>query len=508
MRLKYLVYLLLVSTAFAQGLGGKAGLGGKSGIGGGGVVAISNIIGPQDFDIDGAGTTATTTVTVANLNAGTIGNANHGGWTVNGTLTWATSVSGCEWGGTPQVNGTFIATNHAALAVTLPNTSLNTNIEAAAPLGMLVYDGAICFTTPPDDGAGGSLFDKWRVVGSAGGSQYVLVQIQNGTAGGPCVSFCAEIEYINSGGTQHSATKVLLSPNTTYKAVGYVDATGSGDTGDAIVKIYDISNVQVGSTITVSDGPTADTFLKVTFGNASGHGSSTGTASFQNVLSRWNAKPVPLDPVNTTQDPVRWVAQAHGFHGSGNVTSLAASPALDEHAGDRVYVWCETETSTTSAVCTAPTNTAGETFTKVTGTETLANGQTMNVWELSVAADHASQTYTCNFSSDPFNNCHVVITKGGTATDVAANVNTASGANMTSSSFNPTTSTGLSLMCGYKQAGSVLISAGTNYYGAGGIVAQSWGCMARPNTPSGAQTAQMVHSDSAASVGALVNIKQ
>lgn len=445
------------------------------------------IVGPADAYLDLSGTTNGTTITTGILNSAsnTHGIVNTGNWTITGTApVAATHTANMTLGGIVSVQGTQYATSNPSLGMTFSNAATLNFITLSIPTTGGASRGDVLFGFTPSFGAITGVMDIAVIVGSNG--HKAVVQLSTANCAGS-----AGFDLEESVGSTITGC-ISATSGTSYFIAFDCDYASQ----NLHMNVYDSTFAQIGTTKTLTGiGFTAgETVATVLFGN-NASGTTTGTNKFENLVVRWSGKPLfPIGPQNNTQDTVYWLAQSHANHGSGNTTTLATTNALDEHAGDLVSATCSNENA--SGAATSVTNTAGETFTKNTGSETTGNGQSMNTWSTRVSADHASQTYTCTWPTSQFSNIDVQIIRAqplGNSTaptfDVAAVANTTGSAtSITSASFTPGTATGIDLAMCYIQAGT-LMTSGTNYFQNHGSATDSTLVMTRTVAPSSSQTA-------------------
>lgn len=467
--------------------------------------AAATAIGPVTWFMDGHGTTAGTTVTTTLLNSATLGTELTGQWALTGTApTFAASQTGCgTLGGTVQVDGTVYAAAHTSLSVSFPNSNTLSYITEAAPADGF-HRGTLLICHVAGISAPTGNFDVLEIIGQGGHA--IFVQESTLLCGG---SLGFTIESVLPG-VSNSACIPFTSGNTYWLVFQWDDTNTNCAAGApcATLAAYDTSFNQLGSSPVTNPNPANEAIQGVRIGNVTSF-TATGTNIWQNPMVAWSAGgPAVLSPTNTTQVPIYWVAQSHNNHGSGTTTTLATTTALDEHAGDTVVVTCSNENA--SGQTTSVTNTATETFTAAAAVKSAANGQSISQWNTQVASDHAAQTYTCNFPASQFSNIDVEIIHGnGTSPsfDTGAVGNKASGADIASGSFTPSTSTGSNIQCSYIQAGQA-ITPGTNYLQLNTSATNSMGCQFRANAPNSSQTGTGIHSNTSASMTVVGNYKQ
>lgn len=493
---QFILFILLISSLSAQVR--------IPGPGGSGTTAAVNAIGPVDAYIDGAGFVVGTTVTTATLGTSTIGNANmSAGWSlsVSPITGEAGAATHCGLLGSVQVNGTTYTTAHASQAISYDHTQTLRNVRngmgATSNNVYNVFSMGGCLVTGPPSVAQGSavLFDDIYIADDGG--HYAALQLNNGNCGGSAV-YGINLETNPSGVTTHS-TCITLTPTSTYWYSVFVDWI----TPTAKFAIFDSTGTQVGTTITATMATGAG-FSELRIGNNE-TGTATATSYFENTFIRFSGgAPFPLGPKNTTQDPVYWVAQSHNNKTSAG-TTVATTKALDVPANSCQVVTCSNENG--SGQTTGVTNTAGDTFTAAAAVKSAANAQSISQWVSCGNAAHTGQTYTCTFPSSSFSNIDVQLLGGATAYDTGAVGNVASGANSTTASFTPSTSTGTNVACAYIQAGFPM-TAGTNYQLLNASGTNSMSCELRTNAPNSSQTASMTHANTSASMIVVGNYKQ
>jgi hypothetical protein len=451
--------------------------------------AAPSVIGPLDAwtTIGGSSAGTTLTTTILNGSTNTLGIGNTGNWARTGasTIQVAANNASCVPGGTVSINGTTYTTAQTSLSFDLANSVANEYFTLSTPVSTGFTKLAVMFCYKANEGTLTGIKDVLSLVGTSGG--LTIAQLGESTNCGG--TFGVNLHTINPTGNI-TACNTSITKGGTFWYVLINDTTGPS----CSLRVYDTSFAQVGSTLTATTNCATDVLIGYRIGNAEA-GTSTGTANIQNLMARWSGNPPTLHPQNTTQAPVYWGSQAHGFHGSGAVTSIATATTLDEQAGDIVSVACTHETT---GAATSVTNTAGETFTKNTGSESNANSQSINVWSTVVASAHSGQTYTCNHPSSAFTNIDVQIIRGATAFDVAAVGNKASGADIASAAFTPTVNA-TCIASGYIQAGQAM-TPGTNYFQLNSSSTNSFAAALRTSVAASSQTATLVHSNTSASM--------
>lgn len=496
--------LLLTALAGAQAVsGGKSTLGGNF-ISGSTVAAGGTSIGPMDAYTDLHGTTAGTTITTTILNTGTLGIANTANWGISGTApVVAAHQSSCALLGTPQIDGTIYATSHTSLAASFANAAGFDFITVSTPTAG--YDRASFFGCVTINLSGISgLFDIARLHGNGAG-HLVVAQLSTLKCAG---TLGWDLETTSATGTHNSAC-ITATSGSTYFFSGYWDTV----TSNAALAIFDSTGAQVGSTLTATgtDVGTGEDIGSIDFGNA-----EAGTASGSNVLEqmmvRWSGgSPGIINPINTPQASVYWVAQSHVNYTntSGNHTSITTTKTLDLNTGDTAIGSCSSETAT--AAPSAMSDSGGDTFTCPAGLKpSLANGQSMAQCNSPISTPHTGVTFTCTLTASQFINLDIQILHGANATtpfDSGGVENKASGANNTLSTFTPGTATGANVICAYMQQ-SGLMTAGTGNYLLRTNTSDSMGCEMQISVPASAQTPVINHATGAASMASGGNYKQ
>lgn len=467
----------------------------------GDTITVSGI-GPVDIFTDLSCTTNGTTLTNGLLNTAgcTHGIGNTNNWALTGTAPVAvTHKTGCSLGGSVQALGTIYPTSNTALAIAFDNTATGNYASLASPMQVASGYARVSFLTcfvPSSVTVTGNM-DIIKITGTSGHAIYAQFTPVN--CGGT-TKF--DLETVDTTGVDTSTCSATPSAGSAYWLLLQMDYPNQV----ATLKVYDstftlLSTLSPTRAITFSAG---ETFSSVRIGNES-TGTSSGTNAFENTMVRWSGNsPYPLGPVSTTQtDSVYWVTQSHNNKTSAG-TTVATTLALEEQSGDAVVVTCSNENA--SGQTTGVTNTAGETFTAAAAVKSAANGQSISQWITFPSSNHTSQLYTCTFPSSSFSNVDVQIIHGATSYDTGAVGNTASGANITSGSFTPSTSTGSNVACAYLQAGQNN-TTGTNYFMLMSSATNSMGCQFRGSAPNSSQTASMTHASTAASMIVVGNYK-
>lgn len=468
--------------------------------------AIAADIGPVDayLDVASAGQTNGTAITPTILNSGTIGIANTGNWALSASsgMTVAAHQSSCALLGALRVNGTAYPTSHTTQSIDYDHANATKTADLTIPLatGPVGYTQATitgCIIFGPASVSPGStgLFDYIFIRTSS--AAYVTVQLNNGDCGGGGI-YAVNIEGNPGGVTSHSSCTSALSPTGTYWfSFQYDSAAGLGS-----LNWYDSTGSQIGSTITRTTGTGVIDLIRI--GNNEAGTSPGNHSKIENIVVRYSGgSPFPLGPINTTQAPVYWAGQSHNNKTTAG-TSVSTTKTLDVPSGYGMVVSCSNENA--SGQTTSVTNTAGDTFTSAASVKSAGNGQSISQWIAYAAANRTNQTFTCNFPSSSFSNIDVQLISGSTAFDIGAVGNKASGADSTTGSFTPTTSTGANIYCAYIQ-NSVAIGQGTNYQMLNTSATNSMGCGLRTNAPNTSQTATGTHSDTSASMIVVGNYK-
>lgn len=451
-----------------------------------------NFVAFADVFLDLSCTTATTTITTTILNnAGcTHGIANSTTWgTITGTAPIAVAhTTTMTLGGIVSVDGTQFTTSNPSLGMTFDNTTGNNFITLGVPIGS--NRGVVLVGYTPSFGTITGVKDVVVLVGSNGHKG--VVQISSGNCGGT-VGFDLE----ESVGSTTTAAGGANCPHPT-SATSYFLALGTDfRAGSLDLNVYDSTwaCVSCGAMFLRSIGFTAgETVQSLILGNNAA-GTTTGTDKFENLVARWSGEPLfPMTPSTNVQDPVAWVAQSHNNYTntSGTHTTLASTKVLEEHAGDVIHVTCSSEVN---SVPTGVTNTAGETFTKNTGSETTGNTQSMSSWKTCASAGHTSQLYTCAVAASQFINIDVQIIHGSGTTcptfDTAQVTNQTSGATIVSPAFTPSTATGIDIAACYIQS-AVAMTADANFFLNEVSSVNSTLVEVRTNAPNSSQTASCV----------------
>lgn len=439
-------------------------------------------IGPADFYTDLAGTTAGTTLTTTILNNGTIGNANHGGWTITGTgLTAATHVSNCTPGGTIQIDGTIYPTNHTTLAMAVDNSGTLRYITATTPsTGYTQAVQLVCFT--PQTGASPTgIFDILSINGDTGSQ--VLAQLSTTNCAG---SLGFDLETVSPTA---ASSCISATSGTSYWLLLFADYVA----GSAKLAIYDTSYNQIGSTLTLTAG-TGQNVGSIRYGQVQ-TGTSTGSNTFEYMFNRWTADQVfPFGPVTTTEVPVYWIAKSL-IQGSGSASSTATTKAVEVHTGDTIVVAMSSENASMTVSSVADSG-ASNTFSVAAGCKvSLATQGAMEVWRATNAVA-GTYTFTANHTASTFRNLGVMVMAASTFDLCGVGTTAAGNADCVTAAFTPTTSNGSVVSFAYITAGAAL-TQGTNYSLLNTSATTSFGSQIRVNAPKSSQTATMVQANTA-----------
>lgn len=473
---------------------------------GGSTPVAAASVGPVDVFINMNTSSPGTALTTTILGNGAIGIANTDGWgAVSMTnMTVEAHQTGCTLLGTPQVDGTFYAIGTTSQSIGYNHNGSSTVAQLGIDSNAVGYTDVTvlsCVTLGPPAVAQGSavIFDYFYSTIDTGG--YAAIQLNNGNCGGAALyAFTIETDH---SGVQHSTCTSALTQNTSYWLMyRFQSSVISGGKGLASLRIYDTSGVQVGSEVTL---PTrVGNLNRVNLGNNEA-GTASGTKSyFENTVVRFTGvSPWPLGPSNTTQAPVYWVARSHNNKTSAG-TTVATTKVLEEHSGDAAVATCSNENA--SGQTTSLTNTAGETFAAAASVKSAANSQSISQWSTFPSSGHVSQLYTCNFPSSSFSNIDVQLLHGATAFDTGAVGNKASGADIASGSYTPSTANGTNIACAYIQAGQAITPDANGFmlYSSG---TTSMGCQIRQSAPNSSQTTTGIHSNTAASMISVGNYR-
>lgn len=467
-------------------------------LGVGGATAAASGIGPVDFFVDLACTTATTALTVPILNSCTHGNANHGGWGITGTgLTAATHVSNCGLLGSISVDGTTYAIANTSLAMAVDNTGVLRYISASAATPNVGYTRAIaasCITLNTGTLGGTGLWDLIRMNGNVSGA--VIPQFST--------SKCAGTPGINletiTGATNNSACITTgFSVGSSYWYITLWDSV----VGTAQFALFDNTGTQVGSTLTGTQ-VTADVIGSVDFGQRES-GTSTGSNTFENIYVRWSgASTYPVGPANTTQTPVYYIAKSL-INNTGSGTALQTTKTIDVPAGATVIVATFSENA--SMTVTAPTDIGStNTFTHCVACDvTLAANGRGEIWYVTNATTKAADQFTCNTNASTFRNCAAVVLSAGSFDTGAVGTTSAGSADCTTASFTPTLNAAV-VDFAYITAG-VVYASGTNYNLLNTNGTSSFASQLRTSVPNASQTATMVQANTSTKWCSAISIK-
>lgn len=255
---------------------------------------------PVDVFINMNGAAAGTTVTPANLFAGTDAAAGFGGW-ASASPYQKFESSFVSLPATVTVNGgpthtCGFATHSLGLDATENFNTSSLNIPLRSDF---VIGGWIANFPPNQDGNGG-YFD----VASAGGTKgyAATIQIESGTDDPACGSYGIEIESSGTA-TRHSACIGNVVPGGTYFVQMHVNFSSMGSCGGSIttpcaeMNVYTTNGAtftQIGSTVSVPLGAT-DSISLLRLGNNE-NGQFPGTIYFQNWMVDYTNSKFPNLP--------------------------------------------------------------------------------------------------------------------------------------------------------------------------------------------------------------------
>lgn len=468
------------------------------------VYTVTSALGPADSymncNTSSPGTTLTTTI----LNNCTQGNGNLGGWTLSSTITGVTvSATAHAMPGSTLVNGVLFPTSTTSQSISVDHTAGGARYwQGAVPAGFrqITLAGWITYGPTQESQGSAGLFD-YLVTFSAATAKYAALQLNDGNCGGAAV-YGLNIE-TNRSGTTHSSC-LAITPGATY----WTSLTNDYNAGTTVARVYDTSFALVG---TISDTmSTGEDIQSLRIGQNETH-AIANTSVFENFLISFSGQASsPIGPVTSTlPGSVYFISKIFNTSALSGSSTTTVSPSVALLAGQTNAVFVTMENA--SATVSGCTDTAGNTYTQA-ATVNLATQGHAEIWVAPNTTANAANVVTCTHTASTFRGI-IVNSIGGanTSTPVdtghTATGTQASGADVTTGSFTPSTSTGSVLACGYITSG-VALTPGTNYAGINTNSTTSSACEFRPSAPSSSQTASLIQSNTSSKWMIAVPLKQ